>query len=345
MNAQTAKVPETSGVIEAVQQLNPTERQQMEHLMDRLKALGAELSIPAPAPDAANATAAPAAPVLPAGNAATTRETAMTTITAPAAPSATTLAHNTSNQLTLDQVLEIAKTAGADTARGSDSLTKLLLKVAEGAFVGTLDATKDKHGPGITDAAKINEAFSKAKSTTNIFDAKADKARKQTSIIHTMIKLGGYTKGGNGEPLSTLNNLMTLRDQLRRDSANAKRVEDPVNCMIRFARAQLKLDTMIPQGDLKTYALKVDNSHSKAVEDWWDGVRRQAQKLKIGKLANCPDSDTSAEIDALIKTANKRLKTIADAKGVQPADAGTAARQARNAGVSAPQATQTANAA
>lgn len=355
MNASAqAKVPESSGILEAVNQLAPSEREQMNNLLGKLKALGAEFVTPTP--DAAGPKAAAAAAVLPAGNSATTKETDVNTTVA----SPTGLAHNTSNQLTLDQMIEIAAAAGADTAKGNDSLTKLLMKVAEGAFVGALDATKDKHGPGVDDAAKISEAFAKARSKTNIFDAKADKARKQASITRTMIRLGGYTKGGTGEPLTTLNTLMTLRNKLRQDSGYAKRVEDPVNCMIRFARAQLKLDHMIDQTGLQEFALKVDHNNSRQIADWWDSVRAQAKKLQLGKLRGCADSDTSAEIDTLIKTCNRRLKTIADALGPQPGDAKTANKQAKAAAKAqasqnvappvsptgpAPQATQTANAA
>lgn len=84
-----------------------------------------------------------------------------------------------------------------------------------------------------------------------------------------MIKLGMWPKGGPGEPLSTLNSLMTLRDKLRKDNSFVKRIEDPTNCMLRFARAQLKRDSVIDVTELQEFCLKRD-PEIRTAESFWN---------------------------------------------------------------------------
>ena len=68
----------------------------------------------------------------------------------------TTLAHNAaSNQITMDDMLVIARESGEAEAKGQDSLPQFLLKVTEASFVGAIDVTANKYGPGIDDATKI----------------------------------------------------------------------------------------------------------------------------------------------------------------------------------------------
>lgn len=216
----------------------------------------------------------------------------------------------TPNVLTFIDMLELAKQTGIDEAIGKDGQPRYLLKIAEAAFVGALDNAANKHGTGINDAQKLTEAYVKARAGVNIFDAKALAGRVAINRTRTMIKLGMWPKGGPGEPLSTLNSLMTLRDKLRKDNSFIKRIEDPTNCMLRFARAQLKRDSVIDVAELQEFCLKRD-PEPRSAEDFWEQVRRTGRQLAEGKLANCPEQDNSDEMKTLLRVATTRLTEIA----------------------------------
>ena len=215
-----------------------------------------------------------------------------------------------SNALTLSDILELAKQTGIDEAKGKDGQPRYLLKIAEAAFVGALDNDRSKHGTGIDDAQKLTKTYVTARTGANIFDVKALNSRVAINRTRTMIKLGMWPKGGPGEPLSTLNSLMTLRDKLRKDNSFVKRIEDPTNCMLRFARAQLKRDSVIDVTELQEFCLK-RNPEPRSAEDFWEQVRRTGRRLAEGKLANCPEQDTSDEMKTLLRIATKRLTDIA----------------------------------
>ena len=219
-----------------------------------------------------------------------------------------------SNILTFIDMLELAKQTGIDEATGKDGQPRYLLKIVEAAFVGALDNDANKHGTGIGDAQKLTEAYVKARAGANIFDAKALAGRVAINRTRTMIKLGMWPKGGPGEPLSTLNSLMTLRDKLRKDNSFIKRIEDPTNCMLRFARAQLKRDSVIDMAELQEFCLKRE-PEARSAEDFWEQVRRTGRQLAEGKLANCPEQDNSDEMKTLLRVATKRLTEIAKGRG------------------------------
>jgi translation initiation factor 2B subunit (eIF-2B alpha/beta/delta family) len=102
---------------------------------------------------------------------------------------------------------------------------------------------------------------------------------------------------------------------------------DLPNAILKFAREQIKRDQMITESEYKRFLVKTPRELG-TIEDWWDHLRKQAQKLKAGKLTSVNGADATDEIDRVINAANKRLKDIAKSKGVQPADAKSAAQQA-----------------
>lgn len=218
------------------------------------------------------------------------------------------------NALTLAQMLVIATDLGAMEALGKDGQVKFDLKVAEAAFVGAVDLTKDKHGDGIDDSVQLAAAYVKGRNGAVIFDHKEAKQRKLASNVRTMIKLGSSPKFGVGEPMSTLNNLMTTRQNLRRTATKGVRLDDAHNTLMRFAREQLKRDTLFAGDELKTFCLKPD-SEPRTADEVIRSILNTATKLKTGKLSNCSDVDTSPEINAIITSCNKRLTAIAKASG------------------------------
>ena len=225
----------------------------------------------------------------------------------------TTLAHNAaSNQITMADLLVIARESGEAEAKGQDSLPQFLLKVTEASFVGAIDVTANKYGPGIDDATKITAERVKARTGSNVFDRRALNQRVACNRTRTMTKLGMFTKGGPGEPLSTLNKLLTLRDKASKNAATQKRVIDAANAMINYARAQVRADHVLADADLEKFFLKPD--HDKPSEEQFlEATRKRFQAAKVGKgLNGAIDADTA---DKAITAITKRLKAIAVAKG------------------------------
>lgn len=286
------------------------------------------------APDAAgNVTAA----VTPASRRPRRRanpENTMATATPSVAPGAGgNLQHKSANQPGIDSLLDQVKELGEQAGNAADGLAKLFLKVVEVAFAGGIDRTKDKHAPGVRDAHKIAETYTKARTGATTWDAKPVKARKLVSTIDSMIKLGMWSKGGQSEPLNTLNKLMTLRMNLRKQGLSKELVDAP-NVMLKFARAQVKLESVIPEGELRSYCF-IKPTEPRTEEDYWDAMRRNILRVKDGK-GGLSESVDVATADALVASITKRLKAIVKSRGVQPADAGTAAREAANAVPAAP---------
>lgn len=219
-----------------------------------------------------------------------------------------------SNALTLATMLTIAGELGAQEAMGKDGQVKFDLKVAEAAFVGAIDMTKDKHGDGIDDATQLAAAYVKGRNGSVIFDHKEPKQRKLSSNVRTMIKLGSSPKFGVGEPMATLNTLMTTRQNLRRTAKTGIKLDDAHNTLMRYAREQLKRDTLIAGDELAAFCQKPE-SEGRTADEVLKSIMATATKLKTGKLSNCSDVDNSPEVNAIIAACNKRLTAIAKAKG------------------------------
>lgn len=222
------------------------------------------------------------------------------------------------NAPTFEELLLSAAELGQQAGQGGDVQIKFDLKLCEAAYLGSLSLDTNKHGNDVDDATRLSEAYWKARNGAVIFDAKADKQRKTISNARKMIKLGSTPKWGVGEPMSTVNQLITIRQTLRKDPANSKKLDDAHNMLMRFATAQLKLDTLLDANALRTFAFKKDPD-ARTAEDVLEGIRKIANKLKVGKIANCPDLDNSQEVQAIINACTKRLTSIAKARAPQGA--------------------------
>lgn len=222
----------------------------------------------------------------------------------------------TPNAITFEQMLDIAKELGRQAGLGKDVQIKSDLKVIEAAYHGSMDLTHDKHGTGVDDATAFAEAYFKASGENTMFDAKADNQRRLISNVRKCIKLGSYTKGGNGEPMQTVNALMTYRQKLRQDPAKRKNIDDAHNTLMKFATQQLKRDNMIDPKEFDAFCYKAV-TEPRTAEDIIEGVRSTLTKLSEGKVTNCPDMDNSPEIKEAMRSLTKRLANIAKAKGGQ----------------------------
>ena len=223
----------------------------------------------------------------------------------------------TTNGMTYADLTAAATLLGAQAGMGKDTQIKMLMKVVEGAYHGIVDMDKNKHGADCDDAFKLAEAYVKAQTGATVFDAKAPNQRKTISCFRTCVKLGSWPKGGTGEPLSTVNELMTIRAKLRQTPATAKKLDDAANTLLKFARAQLKKDTLISHGELRDFCFRKDPD-LKTAEDVIEAQRNALQKLYNGKVAHGTVQDNSPAIKQAIEKLTSRLKEIAQAKGAAP---------------------------
>ena len=218
-----------------------------------------------------------------------------------------------SNAPTFADLLKVADDLGQQAGKGKDTQVKFLLKVHEGAFLGVIDNDADKHGASVDDATKLTEAYVRAQSGATIFDAKAANQRVAISKTRTLVKLGMWPKGGVGEPLSTVNALMVERQKLRKDPANAKKLDDAANALIKFARVQVKRDHLIQPSEFSTFLFKA-SPDAQTEEEWWESVRKKAQRAKAGKGGV---TIIDPLVDDIVRTCTKRLVAIAKAKAPQ----------------------------
>jgi hypothetical protein len=221
------------------------------------------------------------------------------------------------NAPTFADLLAKATTLGEEAGKGVDTQIKFMLSTVEGGYHNAIDLAPNKHGTGIDDATKLSEAYFKARSGAVVFDAKAPNQRKLISTVRTSIKLGAWPKGGNGEPLATVNNLMTLRQNLKKNPAKAKKLDDATNTLLKYARVQLKRDQLVPDTELEEFCLKKEADVA-TVEDILARTVKQLDKLIDGSAAHGTAQCNTANTTAARQFLRKELAAIATARNPQP---------------------------
>lgn len=220
------------------------------------------------------------------------------------------------NTISFADLLQAAQDLGADAGKGKDTQVKFLLKTVEGGYHNVLDLASNKHGTDVDDATKLAETYVKAQQGAVIFDAKAPNQRKLISCLRTGIKLGSWPKGGNGEPIATVNNLMAMRQNLRKIPAEAKKLDDAANTLLKYARAQLKRDSLIDDAGLKEFCYK-PSADLATPEDILNSIQKKLSALIDGSAASGTAQDNTAEVRAARHSIQQRLAAIA--KGRAPA--------------------------
>jgi len=218
------------------------------------------------------------------------------------------------NTITYDELIAMATDLGKDAGRGSDTQGKLLLKTLEASYHGVIDLKANKYGHEVDDAVKITETYVKARQANVVFDHKAPNQRKTASCVRTYVKLGGWTKGGNGEPIATVNNLVALRQKLRANPLEAPRLDDMFNTLMKFGRAQLKQDTLIPDDQLRDFCYK-PGQNLLSPEEIIEGLVKRLDKLISGEASSGTACDKAPEIINARDQLRKRLSAIAKARG------------------------------
>lgn len=215
----------------------------------------------------------------------------------------------TPNAPTFADLLQIATDLGTQAGLGADTHIKFMLKSVEGGYHNALDLGKNKHGTDVDDATKLSEAYVKARTGSNVFDAKSSNQRKLISTVRTAIKLGGWPKGGNGEPIATVNQLMTIRQTLKKQPGVSAKLDDAVNVLMKYARTQLKRDTLIGEEELRLFCFKP--THDEPTEE----ERIEAVAKKLDKLIE--DGIKTKHIVDARHSMHQELADIAKAKNPQ----------------------------
>lgn len=213
------------------------------------------------------------------------------------------------NGLTMPQLEQIAQDLGTESGRGKDTQIKFLLKITEAAFHGAIDLVPQKHGKIADDAEHLAEIYVKAQTGASHFDAKAANQRKTISCMRTCIKLGMWPKGGPAEPMATVNNLMAERQAMKANPSTAKLLDDAANTLLRFARAQLKSDTLIDGSTLGDYCRKPATQMATA-ESILEGVEATLQNLVNGKSSHGTAMDDSPAVKQALRSIKARLADL-----------------------------------
>ena len=235
------------------------------------------------------------------------------------------------NKPTFDDMLACATELGEQAGKGADTQIKFLLKDVEGGYHNALDLAKNKHGTDVDDAQKLAEAYFKARTGALVFDAKAANQQKLTSTVRTSIRLGCWPKGGNGEPIATVNNLMTIRQGLKKDPAQAKRLDDAANTLLKYARVQLKRDQLLGDDELRDLCFKREADPA-TVEEILERTAKQLDKLIDGSAANGTAQCASPNVKNARQSIRQELVSIAKARGAAKGNGAVA--NAAAAGVS-----------
>lgn len=213
------------------------------------------------------------------------------------------------NGLTMPQLEQIAQDLGTECGRGKDTQIKFLLKITEAAFHGAIDLVPMKHGKVADDAEHLAEIYVKAQSGATHFDAKAANQRKTISCMRTCIRLGMWPKGGPAEPMTTVNNLMAERGRMKANPIQAKVLDDAANTLLRFARAQLKSDTLIDNAELGDFCRKPPAQMATA-QGILEGVETTLKNLIAGKSSHGTAMDDSPAVKQALRSIKARLDDI-----------------------------------
>jgi hypothetical protein len=214
--------------------------------------------------------------------------------------------------MTLADLEKYADEYGAESAKGGDAQIKFALKIVEGSYHGAIDREKNKYGVRIGDAYKLAERYTKARGNA-LFNIRSKSGKKLTSCFNKLIELGQWTKGGQGEPLGTTNDLMTVWVKQKAIPANAKKMDDAFNTLMKFARVQVKRDTLVEKDELTAMCFKKESALPDE-EDILVRARKTLMDVANGTAAQKTVHSTSKHIQSAIDDLTKRLKEIAKEK-------------------------------
>lgn len=223
----------------------------------------------------------------------------------------TSLAHSAKNDTRLDDALKAIEALGADEGKGRDGWAKFLMLTTELAHDGVVDLTDNKHGGTKDDSMVLTERYIKGRTGASVHDHKAGNVKKAVSCTRTMVKVGCKTGLGTGEPLASMNNLVTIRNKLK--VKESKRLDDLPNTLLRWARKQIKANTAFDTQELTDLCYRKQQDLKNA-EEVLDAIRKSINNLYNGKASQGTARDSSPFIKTMLDAANARMREIANAK-------------------------------
>ncbi len=212
------------------------------------------------------------------------------------------------NDHRFDDLCKEAETYGADRAKGEDSLVLMALKALQGAFDGYVTTGKDTHGPGVDDAEFLQRKYEGMRNAS----AKVQRTtsqKGQASKLRTCIRLGEWPHGGVGEPMNTINLLIDEYNKLSNDKTYEGKIESAYRMLQKYAAAQVRLKSVIPQDELKAFALKKEGI-PKNLEEYIEAIAAHIQKLVDGKAVKGTIKDDSAEVVDALDLLKQRLSIL-----------------------------------
>lgn len=218
------------------------------------------------------------------------------------------------NSLTFDDMRNIARDLGKQSGTAKDTQIRFLMKVVEASFFGSIDTTKNKHGANIDDSTVLAEDYYKAQTGSTMFDAKAGNQRKLASITRACVHLGMWPKGGPSEPLATANKLIfDIRAKERAKPGNVNKLDDAANTLLKYAREQVKRDSLVSDAELQAFCFK-KNQSLQTPEQILKDAHKKLSLLIAGKSAHNTAHDDSEHVKKAREEIGTRLKEIAEAR-------------------------------
>lgn len=182
-------------------------------------------------------------------------------------------------------LLAQAKELGAQKARGIDTLVQFGILCVHAAHNGHVDLMKNKHGDSVDDAVRLYAAFEKGRSAASIFDHTSASGKVQAAKLRTCVKLGGWTRGGVGEPIATMNKLMDIRRKLRNDPLMRPKLDDAYATLLRYGRFQIKQTEAVDDPEtLRALCLKAEGKPV-TLKEYLAATAKRLDDLRAGKAA------------------------------------------------------------
>lgn len=215
----------------------------------------------------------------------------------------TTPTHGKNDHRWDDYLSDVRKFA-QDSGNGRLSRLRIALRTINAAYDGVLDTVKDKHGKGLDDAAFIYAAVSKEEAQIGTHNGKSVAA--QASKIRACVKLGGWTRGGVGQPISNVNFLVERHKALK---STGQDVKDCYEAVLKYASVQIKLNQAMEEKDLDQFILKGAKAPVE-LEDYLAGIQKKLTDLVSGKAGGGTLQDSSPEITLALEGVGQRLAAL-----------------------------------
>lgn len=104
---------------------------------------------------------------------------------------------------------------------------------------------------------------------------------------------------------------MTIRQRLKNSSLTRSKVDDAANTLLRYARRQIKLDTLIDKEELEQLCYKGERDNPELM-DVLVAQRNALTKLRDGKAVHGTVQDNSPQIIACIDALQDRIRVLGE---------------------------------